>query len=220
MNRLLVFVVFFIAFSTQATELKELEMVLHQQSLQSEMPKDLIAFRQPVNDVLNALNRDWSDGNRELFAKELVQLWQREHFLNSKDRHNLLEATRVRIQFAGLLGMTERLCLDSVSKKELRDYVLNYVQSNNLSERALAIRMLGYVGNVDDVRFLSVIVKQEEQGVATFAALSLDTLHKTEAIHELFELEKNIKDPELKAFISGCLRPYREGIAIPIKTCN
>ncbi len=211
---------FLIVFSTQATELTELEAVLHQQNMITEMPQDPIAFRRPVNEVLNALNRDWGRGNREYLAKEFVLLWQRKHALNGMDRHALLETDRVRIQLAGLLGMTTRLCLESVPNDELRSFVLSHVQNRSISERALAIRMLAYVGLAVDVPLLADIVRTEAQGLSTFAVIALDHLHEEDGITALFELEQRVKAPELKSLISERLMVYRQGGAIPSKKCD
>lgn len=123
MNIFFILSILLITSFVHASELKELEHVLYQKNEQNEMPTDPIAFRQPVNDILNALNRDWSVGDKTKLAKEFVQLWQRKHLLNSKDRHGLLDTPRVRIQLAGLLGMTARICLDSVSNDELRQFI-------------------------------------------------------------------------------------------------
>lgn len=206
--------------SAEGTELTELEAVLHQQNIKTEMLHETVAFRHTVNQVLNALNRDWGRGNREYLAKEFVLLWQRKHALNGMDRHALLETDRVRIQLAGLLGMTARLCHDTIAVDELRAFVLSHVHNRSISEQAIAISMLAYVGQKEDVPLLANIVKNEAQGLSTFAVIALDHLHEEEGVAALFELEQQVKNPELKLLISERLAIYRQGGAIPTRVCD
>jgi hypothetical protein len=80
--------------------------------------------------------------------------------------------------------------------------------------------MLPYVGNIDDIALLTMIARQNEEGIAAWAAISLDNLHLQEAINALEKLEKEVVAPKLKKVLNDLLEPYRSGRNIPTRLCS
>ncbi|WP_105169718.1 HEAT repeat domain-containing protein [Pseudoalteromonas sp. T1lg23B] len=210
------------SFSVQGYEgnLKNVHSVLEEFNLQTGTNKvnEQFVFTYAVR-ASNALSIDWSSGNKKDTSNELLKLWEGQSELNTLDSKGLLKSTRFKIELAGYLGVGIDKCIVTYDKNALRFFVVNYLEDRNARMRIAAIRNLGFVGNNQDIEYLSKVVKKQLEGWSQHAARSLDLIGTKESIGVLIELQNEVTDPALHDFMRSIVSQYSNGVKLA-PSCN
>ncbi|WP_169513609.1 HEAT repeat domain-containing protein [Pseudidiomarina sediminum] len=167
----------------------------------------------------NALSIDWSSGNKKDTSDELLRLWEGKSELNALDSIGLLKSTRFKVELAGYLGAGIDKCLVTYDKNVLRFFVVNYLEDRNARMRIAAIRNLGFVGNNQDIEYLSKVVKKQLEGWSQHAASSLDLIGTKESVGALIKLHDEVTDPALHDFMDSITSQYSNGVKLA-SSCN
>ncbi|OCW96671.1 hypothetical protein A9165_10710 [Alishewanella sp. HH-ZS] len=166
----------------------------------------------------NGLHRDKAVASaneqiRWLFVQELERLWRQEHPLYNHDRYKLMSEASFRLDVAFHLANAEKAwgCPINISKVKLRDYAIQYKDTQDVGLKVDVIRTLGQVGTTSDIDYFVNIVRHEQDGLAQNAIKALRGLHQDEAMLVLLKLRGEQHSPAVQAFLEEVIGPFTQG---------
>jgi hypothetical protein len=162
------------------------------------------ACEEALLDVSNALYNGWLKSNKLDKKDDLLRFWNK-GVLKDDAIKNIFMNPMVRLNVASLIGQLNVLTTSSIDSNEYRDYVISFIHDENTMLRVDSIDALGWVGKKEDVSLLLKIIREEKEGLAESAVLSIINLLKGYHSCKLCEINKLVKRESLKAFINDKL---------------
>lgn len=170
-----------------------------------------------VNAIYNYINNlEWSAENLNI----LKALWEKDVNKYPDIPWNKLNNDITKLALANILMQSGRQCRVKIDIEELHDFVKSKTLSNDPRIKGKASYLLGLAGYDDDIPFLSTIVKNEQEGYAEEAALSLVFIHSKAALIELKSLHKKVKRTTLKSFLQNLVMKYHYITHTESRECN
>lgn len=162
---------------------------------------DVVSSPMSELEVSNALFKRAKD---KRFLIDLSQYWETQR-LSTSTKIDQFDSDLVRLTMSFLILQGVRNCMINYETSDLRDFILEKINSDEKLVRVFALRYIGMTGVESDIEFLRNEVLKEVPGFSEAAFMSLRYIHTEKALNVIRELRNKVSGEDLHRNITEYL---------------